>query len=177
VVIPGRPGESATVLSSDEIVGPDGSTYNQIDVWFVRMMIPHHTQALLMAALAPACTANPQILAIAERVRAAQAPEVASLKAWLRARSLGEDDPSSGHDHASMRGMQTPKAMQELAETRGEAFDRRFVAMMSDHHQGAVDMARDVLELGRNLQVEELATGIAVEQTAEIDRLRAILSK
>src|SRR5688572_7054214 len=53
VVVPGRPGESPSKVSSADLTAPDGSVYNLLDATFVRMMIPHHAQALEMAALAP----------------------------------------------------------------------------------------------------------------------------
>jgi uncharacterized protein (DUF305 family) len=175
VIIPGRPGESAAVASSDEIPAPDGSSYGAADATFVRMMIPHHLQAVEMAALAPTRASNPKILAIAGRIRAGQIPEVAQLRAWLRARGLSEDDGHAGHDHAAMRGLQTPAAMRALAAARGGAFDRMFVTMMSAHHQGAVEMAAEVLAVVKDIKVEEIATYIATEQAIEITRLRELI--
>ena len=172
VIVPGRPGESASVLPADQVHVPDGNAYNSFDAEFVRMMIPHHEQALEMAALAPTRAADPRIRAIAERIQAAQAPEIGVLQAWLTARGLAE----SAHDHTTMPGMQPAAKLASLAAARGAAFDRMFVAMMSEHHQGAVDMAKGVLAAGRNGQVEELATAIATEQSVEIARLRDLVS-
>src|SRR5690349_1910285 len=52
VVLPGRPGESATVSDSDRVRAPDGSAYNTIDVAYAQMMIAHRAQAIEMAGLA-----------------------------------------------------------------------------------------------------------------------------
>jgi uncharacterized protein (DUF305 family) len=175
VVVPGRPGESASTVMSDEIEAPDGSVYNLLDATFMRMMIPHHAQGLEIAVLAPGRASHPQVLAIAERIKAAQLPEIAVMRAWLNARGLSEED-RSGHDHATMAGMQKLEAIQALKASTGDAFDRTFVEMMTAHHQGAVKMATDVLAVCRNGQVEELATAIASEQAAEIHRLREALA-
>jgi uncharacterized protein (DUF305 family) len=177
VIVPGRPGEAASVTSADDVKGPDTTVYNTIDATFVRMMIAHHTQALQIAALAPTRARNPQVLAIAERTTAAQAPEILMLKGWLQGVGLDESDDSlAGHDHGSMPGMQSPEAMQALAAARGDGFDRMFVAMMSDHHQGAIDMATDVLKGGKNGRVEEIASAAAAEQAIEISRMREALA-
>jgi len=100
------------------------------------------------------------------------------MRGWLSARQLPENDPAhAGHDHGAMPGMQTPEAMRRLASARGAEFDRLFVAMMSAHHQGAIDMAVSVLKSGQDQQVESLATGIAAEQAAEINRMRQLLAR
>src|SRR5688500_14090271 len=72
VAIPGRPGQSASTISSDRLPDVGNAPYNSADVAFIRMMIPHHLQAVQMAALAPTRAREPQVLAIADRVRAAQ---------------------------------------------------------------------------------------------------------
>lgn len=178
VIVPGRPGEPASVRSSDEVTAPESTAYSTMDASFVRMMIPHHAQAVQMAALAPSRTDNPQILGLAGRIRAAQAPEIARLRAWLRSRHLTEsDNPHADHGtgHASMRGMQSPAAIRELAAARGDRFDKTFVAMMSDHHQGAMDMATEALKTTRNVEVEQIAAAIATEQSIEIARMREVI--
>jgi uncharacterized protein (DUF305 family) len=175
VVVPGRPGETAAVVPSDQLQAPDGSQYNASDVWFVRMMIPHHAQALEMAALAPQRAGSPQVRAFAERVSTAQGPEIAVLRAWLDARDLPETDPA--HPHDQMPGMQPPEAIEALAAATGDAFDALFVELMSDHHQGAVDMATGVLGTGADERILELAGNIAVEQSVEIDRMRELLAR
>lgn len=169
VVVPGRPGESSTVTDSDHVRAPDGSTYNTLDATFVRMMVPHHAQAVTMADLAPGRAADPRVAAFAERIRAAQAPEIVRLRAWLQARGLNAD--AAGHAHATMAGMQDDSAMAALAAARGADFDRRFVTMMTAHHAGALQMTDDVLAGGTDQEIAELANEMAVEQGGEIRRL------
>lgn len=177
VIVPGRPGEPAAVVPPDQLVAPDGTAYHALDAWFVRMMIPHHEQALQIAALAPGRAGNPQVVAIAERITAAQQPEIRQFRAWLTARGLAEsDDRRPAHEHAGMPGMQPEGEIQSLAAAHGAAFDRMFVAMMSEHHQGAVQMATEVLRVGTNEQVAKMATDVAAEQSAEIGRLRDVLA-
>jgi len=169
VVQPGRPGESARVSNSDLVRAPDGSTYNAIDVTFVQMMIVHHAQALEMAQLAPERAGGTGLRALAARISAAQGPEISWLKRWLADRKLPETDPS--HDHATMPGMQPPAALAALTTARGPDFDRKFVAMMTAHHRGALQMAGDVLSGGTDQLLRETANEMAVEQGSEIRRL------
>lgn len=172
VVVPGRPGEPAEVTDSDKVKAPDGSTYNLIDATFVRMMIAHHRQAIEMADLAPGRAANPELLALAERISAAQKPEIDVMRAWLADRKLAEGE--GGHDHTTMPGMQSPQAVAALTAARGADFDRRFVEMMTVHHEGARQMAADVLRGGSDQTLNELANEMSVEQGSEIVRMEQL---
>ncbi|TDB77445.1 DUF305 domain-containing protein [Micromonospora sp. KC723] len=173
VIVPGRPGESAAARPAHEVRATAPPHYNSLDVWFVRMMIPHHEQALEMAQLVPDRAASPGIKAIAERIRGAQGPEIGMMRGWLDSRGLSAEVP--GHDHGTMRGMQSPEAVRRLAAARGADFDRLFVRMMTEHHQGAVTMATDLLGVGADQQLNEFANSVATEQAVEIDRMRALL--
>ncbi|MFI6781194.1 DUF305 domain-containing protein [Micromonospora sp. NPDC050276] len=175
VIAPGRPGETATTRAAHEVRDAGPAPHNSLDVWFVRMMIPHHAQALAMAELAPDRAADPDVRAIAERIRASQGPEMGMMRGWLQTRGLPAEAP--GHDHGTMRGMQSPEAMRQLAATRGADFDRLFVRMMTEHHQGAIEMATNLLTVGSDLTLNEFATSVATEQTVEIDRMHEVLDR
>lgn len=173
VIVPGRPGESAVARPAHEVRDAAAPRYNSLDVWFVRMMIPHHQQALQMAQLAPDRAGSPKVRAVADRIRGAQGPEIGMMRGWLSARGLAADVP--GHDHGTMRGMQSPEAVRALTDARGAEFDRLFVRMMTDHHDGAVRMATDLLKVGVDQQLNEFANSVATEQAVEITRLRELV--
>ena len=96
------------------------------------------------------------------------------MRGWLKTRGIPEDAP--GHDHGTMRGMQSPEALRQLAAARGAEFDRLFVQMMTEHHQGAIEMATNLLKVGSDLTLSEFANSVATEQTVEIDRMRQALA-
>ncbi|MGC4813766.1 DUF305 domain-containing protein [Micromonospora sp. DT228] len=173
VIAPGRPGEAAATRPAHEVRDAGPAPHNSLDVVFVRMMIPHHAQALAMAELATDRAADPDIRALAERIRASQGPEMGMMRGWLQTRGLPAE--VEGHDHGAMRGMQSPEAMRQLAASRGPDFDRLFVRMMTAHHQGAIEMATNLLTVGSDLTLNEFATSVATEQTVEIDRMREVL--
>ena len=50
--------------------------------------------------------------------------------------------------------------------------DRDFVAMMTPHHQGAIEMAQSVLRSGRNEQIRRLAQEVIVMQQQEVAAMR-----
>ena len=55
--------------------------------------------------------------------------------------------------------------------------DRDFVAMMTPHHQGAIDMAVIELRYGKNETLRRLAQEIIVEQMQEIDAMKLAIGE
>src|SRR5688500_14913135 len=58
---------------------------NDSDVMFAQMMIPHHQQAVEMAELAATRASDPEVKELAAKIKAAQAPEIATMTGWLTA--------------------------------------------------------------------------------------------
>lgn len=83
--------------------------------------------------------------------------------------------PTGGHGGHSMPGMMTTEDMTGLKGATGAAFDRQFAQMMIDHHEGAIEMARDVQTKGSNPDVRKLAADIEKTQQTEIASLRKLL--
>ena len=77
------------------------------------------------------------------------------------------------HSKMDMRsgGMMDPSHM--LMEN-GEYSDERFIDAMAPHHQGAVEMAEVALVRAEHPELRQLAQNIIADQSAEIERLRAI---
>lgn len=172
VVAPGRPGEPARRISPEEAARllPDESP-NGADFTYAQMMIVHHRQALTMTALAPERADSPQVKKVAERIAAAQKPEIGAMEGWLK--NNGGPREQAGHDHHTMPGMATEAQLRQLGAARGKAFDELFLKLMITHHEGAVTMAAEVLSEGNNVLVEEMANDVIAQQTAEIGRMRA----
>jgi uncharacterized protein (DUF305 family) len=73
-----------------------------------------------------------------------------------------------------MPGMATADQMAALKAATGADFDRLYLQLMIAHHEGAVRMAVEVLSSGRDVRVEEMANDVAVSQTDEMERMKAI---
>jgi uncharacterized protein (DUF305 family) len=154
------------------------------DISFAQMMIPHHEQAIQMSDLALKHAKSPLVLALAKQIKAAQTPEITTLRAWLKGwgapMSPAMDHSSSG----SMSGMTTGSTgvmnnadMTKLGRARGTKFDSMWLQMMTTHHQGAITSARQVLKTTKDAQVQKLAKAIIVGQNTEIAKMKLLLTK
>jgi len=78
---------------------------------------------------------------------------------------------------SSMPGMMSEEQMTQLNSATGADFDRMFLQMMTEHHQGAVTMAQtEQQQQGQNPQAVTLADSIVTSQTAEIDQMNQMLT-
>ncbi|MFE6893959.1 DUF305 domain-containing protein [Streptomyces sp. NPDC057694] len=172
VIAPGKPGEAAETLSAQDAQRrkPDDRP-NSADVGYAQMMIQHHEQALKMTELAPKQAESKQVKRLAERIAAAQGPEIDTMRAWLK--KYGKPQSPSGHAaHEAMPGMATEAQLKKLRAARGASFDALFLKLMITHHQGAVTMATEVKSGGNDVVVEEMADDVIAQQTTEISRMR-----
>lgn len=152
---------------------------------FARDMTAHHAQAVAMSVLAFDRTDDPQVRAVAMDIATSQQAQIGMMSAWLEQwglRPSGEGAPMTwmGHDFApgeAMPGMASAPEMAELAEARGDAFDRTWARLMHAHHAGGLPMTEAVLERTELDQVRSLATSIRDSQAAELDVLEQIAAE
>jgi Domain of unknown function (DUF305) len=78
-----------------------------------------------------------------------------------------EETPYLAENDATMGRMMSGMVIKPTGDV-----DRDFVAMMSPHHQGAIEMAQAVLRNGHNEQIRRLAQEIIVTQQQEIAAMR-----
>jgi uncharacterized protein (DUF305 family) len=156
------------------------AAFNDADVMFAQMMIPHHREAIEMAEMADTRAADAEVKSLAGKIKAAQQPEIDTMTGWLsawgqRAPMPGMSMPSMGH--GEMPGAMSPADMKELEAAKGAAFDKQFLTMMIAHHQGAITMAQDEIKDGSNPEAKALAEKIVTDQQAEITTMHTILNR
>ena len=157
----------------------ESSGANMADVMFVQMMIPHHEGAIEMSdILLSKSDVDPEVVARAEQIKAAQGPEIEQMKQWLDDWGMPTmSDNMDGMDHGGMGGMagMTEEDMQALEDASGSEAGELFLEQMIVHHEGAIEMAEDVLDDGEHPGVRELARNIVASQKAEIELMRSML--
>ncbi|MFF1511236.1 DUF305 domain-containing protein [Streptomyces sp. NPDC058326] len=174
-------GSATTSPSPTTSVSVPAGEHNQADVDFAQGMIPHHRQAVMMADMAETRASSSDVKALAEKIKKAQEPEIATMSAWLRA--WGEEVPQGtdgmdGMDHSdasSMPGMMSDQQMDDMRGASGTAFDTMFLTQMIKHHEGAVDMAETEKKEGAYGPAKDLADDIITVQKAEITHMREML--
>lgn len=195
----GDTGEEGSVAATSEAT----AEHNQADLMFTRMMIPHHEQAVEMSDLMLSKDdISPEIEELATRIKDAQGPEIETMTSWLEAwddamgpTSMESEDMGgmnhgggdtdghamgSGSEHMDgtdgMEGMMSEDRMSELASAEGIEASRLFLESMTAHHDGAVEMAQDEIDNGRNPEVIELARMVVTTQQAEIAAMKELLA-
>lgn len=173
------------------------AAHNAQDVTFAQMMIVHHEGAIEMADLAPSRAASTQVKDLAAKIKAAQQPEIEQMTSWLKSwgepvtmPGMGSSSPTpsdmSGMDMStpmptdsssmgSMPGM-TAQDIDSLKAATGTAFDKRFLTLMIQHHEGALTMAKQEQSGGKDGAAMKLADNIVSSQTAEIADMKAMLT-
>ena len=143
-------------------------------------MIQHHAQALTMVDLTDNRPLDPQVQVLADDIRAAQGPEIDTMTEWLQdwdeevPDAMSDDSESDMGDHdmsdmdGEMPGMMSPADMQSLEDATDAEFQDRWLAMMAEHHEGAIEMAQDEVENGQYEPAVELAGLIEAAQTREV---------
>jgi uncharacterized protein (DUF305 family) len=155
----------------------DAIGFNDSDVMFSQMMIPHHEQAIEMSdiALDPAVGASDAVKKLATRIKAAQDSEITKMKAFLTTwKERLTPDSSKDHSHM-MSGMLSADDIKKLSALRGVEFDRAWMTSMIDHHEGAIEMAKDVLKDGKDSAVKTLAKLVTTVQDSEILEMKKLL--
>ncbi|CAM8656674.1 Domain of unknown function DUF305 [Acidimicrobiia bacterium] len=171
--------------SSTTIAIPANANYNATDVGFAQGMIPHHAQAIEMADLALTNTTNPDVLALAKKIKAAQSPEIEKLSGWLgdwgqtvpSTASGSMDHDMSGMGGMMMDGMMSQADMDRLETSTGTEFDRLWLELMIQHHEGAVKMSKSEVAGGKNPDAIALSQSIIASQQVEITTMESLLTK
>jgi uncharacterized protein (DUF305 family) len=170
----------------------NGDVFNGTDVDFATDMIPHHAQALVMVDMTSGRELSPEVEQMTEDIRTAQGPEIEQMVDWLTA--WDKPIPETMRDHANahghgmsghdmdgddaedMPGMMTDDEMADLEAAKARDFEHMWLQMMIEHHQGAIEMARDEQEHGVFGPAKKLAESIESSQQDEIDRMQELLA-
>lgn len=201
---PGAPGAPSRVITAEQARALGRSTFTDADVAFMQHMIVHHAQAVEMVELQKTRGENPRANLLGRRIALSQEAEMELMRGWLTERGLPLDMPGMDHgshggmDHNAhaahaghgaaasaedtpvMAGMLTPRQMRALAAASGAEFDHLFLTGMIQHHQGAIDMVRDLMatpDAAEDTVLSDFSAAVVADQSAEILRMQSLLSE
>lgn len=182
IVQPGAPGQPSREISAAEASDLAGIRYSEADVRFMQGMISHHAQALEMTELLETRTESDAMRQTARRIDLSQEDEIEMMQDWLRERGQEVTAIDAHHAPGAMRmpGMLSDEEMESLADADGVAFDRLFLELMIEHHRGALTMVDNLLDqrgAAQDSQLFAFTSDITADQTAEINRMDAMLAE
>ena len=157
---------------------PKGSLYTVADVHFMQGMIAHHAQAIFMARMAASHKANARLLKFAQKIDQSQRAEILLMQDWLTSKNQTAPDTASYHT-VMMPGMLTAEQIKQLEAARGAEFDKQFLVLMIQHHEGALKMVDDLLntpQAAQDVAVSVFANDVTAVQSAEITLMHKMLA-
>lgn len=159
----------------------DGSSeavdFSPADVMLAQMMIPHHEQAIEMSDLILAEDgASPEVVELAEQIKAAQGPEIEQMESWLEEWGVPAMRGDGHGAMGGMGGMLSEAEMEALEAADGAEAERLYLEGMIEHHEGAIAMAEQHQQNGENAEALELTASIIESQTAEIELMEELLA-
>lgn len=156
-------------------LGPKDENF---DLRFIDGMILHHQGAIAMAEALKKNSQRPEMQQLAQAIITAQNQEIAQMQQWRKDWYPQADNrPVMYHAGANpmmpmTEAMQNAMRMDQDLGTADAEFDLRFINAMIPHHQGAVDMAQQVLKNGDRPELKQLAQGIINAQNQEIEQMQ-----
>lgn len=182
VLQPGRPGEPNATLTGSAAAPVTTPSARPDDARFLREMIVHHAQAIVMVDAVLTDLTDPQVRSIASRIRDEQTPEIDYMAGFLEER--GEAAPPEAtnpnltdHGAHSMPGMASEAEVRALAAATGVEADRLWLRLMIRHHEGALTMVTEHARGAADELVEALAGDISVTQTKQIAQMQGMLDR
>ena len=182
LVVTGCSGPEATPSTSDSTSTSSASSasasFNDADVAYARGMSMHHQQAVEMADILLAKDGvDSRVAKLARQIKKAQQPEIRQMSSWLDRWGVGQGGGhGAGHggmDHGGDdMGMVSKQDIAKLEAADGPQGSRLFLDQMIEHHEGAVDMARDHVKHGKDAQALRLSRTVIKDQQAEIREMR-----
>lgn len=132
---------------------------------FILHMIPHHQEAIDTATIIIQKSQYKKLQALAQAIVDAQTKEVTMMNWWMQSRY-----PSSTKQVEYMKMMDA-----NLWNLEGNELDKLFILGMIKHHQWAIMMAQQVLEISQKPEIVKMANDIITSQTSEIKELNHLL--
>src|SRR4051812_43947881 len=160
---------------------------NAVDIGFLQDMSDHHDQAIEMALQTYTRTDAPIIRGFAQDVLVFQRFELGQMAVLLADHGAARPDydperttmqwMDMGTPLETMPGMATAEDVDQLGQLSGRDLDRRFLELMSAHHQGGAHMATYAAEHAADPEVRDLAARMARYQTTEAVEYQQYLEK
>lgn len=145
----------------------------EYDRMFLAGMIAHHQGAVDMAQLALNQAKHSELKAMAQNIIKAQDKEIIDMTSWQQQWGYPASSGEQMMDHSAMSMEGDMMVMtDQLKNLTGDDFDKKFLELMIEHHQSAIDMARPGEANAQHQELKALTKAIVSDQTKEIDQMK-----
>jgi uncharacterized protein (DUF305 family) len=163
--------DSTAVVNDSKFAKLTGEAYDEA---YIGDMLAHHEGALNMSEMVSAGTERPELLQLAQTIMQTQSQELMKMQTWQQ--EWGYERTMGGHgSHAGMGNEMSGDMMmmgEELTGLKGTEFDKKFLELMIEHHQQAVDMSKYADTNASHRELKGLAKAVIAAQEAEIAQMK-----
>lgn len=145
---------------------------NEDDIEFASTMTAHHEQAIEASdILLEKDDVDGSVTELADRIKVAYETDIDQLETWLDEwHATAETEEPDAED-----GMVTDADLDALRNASGAAAGSLYLEQMIADHEGAIEIAEEQIEEGKNPGAIDLAKKIVASQTLEIERMKELL--
>lgn len=159
----------AVVTSAPQQLQKDHGSHGSAvadDRQFISQMIPHHEEAVTTSEIVVNNSTNTELTAFATEVISVQTREIEQMKQWHK-QWFGEEF-SWYSAYTSMMG--------DLTKLQGTELEKAYIEGMISHHNGAIEMAEQILKITKRPEIKKMAEDIILVQSEEVTMLKNMLS-
>lgn len=168
--------QSTTNSTTSRFASLKGDAFDEA---YLADMLAHHEGAVNMAEMIGPGTERAELREFGADIVAVQSKEMLQMQQWQK--DWGYEATYGGHaSHGGSSGNAMAGHMMDMGESlmglRGAEFEKRFLELMIEHHQQAVDMSVYAEQNAEHQEVKDLARSIISTQSSEIDQMKRWLS-
>jgi len=156
---------------------PTSAGFNQSDVMFLQMMLPHLEQGQTILRLAKERASRDDVRTLAAAIESTQADELATMSARLR--DWRQPLTAQVNSHSEHGGMPATadKEIAALRKARGPDFDHRFLNVLIARQDDAIQLARVETATGSDPGAKALADRVDRSRSAQIRQMLGYLGQ
>jgi uncharacterized protein (DUF305 family) len=146
----------------------------EFDKAYVADMLAHHEGAVNMSEMAGAAAQRQEIRDLAQTIVDTQSQEISQMRTWQQ--EWGYEVTMGGHGShggsANDMSMNMMNMGDELNGLSGTEFDKKFLELMIEHHQQAIDMSKYANTNASHQEIKDLAKAVISAQQSEITKMK-----
>lgn len=177
-----KPSTTTTTTTSNSNTEPSSnqSKYatlkgEEFDETYLADMLAHHEGAVTMSENSAAQTNRAEILALSQSILQSQGEEMVQMLEWQE--KWGYEKTMGGHaSHSGSTANEMAGHMMDMTDQleglKDEAYDEKFISLMIEHHQQAMDKSKYASSNAYHPEIKELASNVIKAQEAEIAQMK-----